>query len=107
MTKLIALTAVGMFALTSVYAGGGKGCCSKQVANETKAACEVSFATLDLTPAQKTKMDAIKAEHEKAGCSEASEAKYMKEAKSVLNKEQYAKFEAACGHSKGAKGKTT
>jgi hypothetical protein len=49
-------------------------------------------------------MDAVMAEHAKAGCTEASEAKYMREAKTVLTKEQYAKFEAEC--KKGDKDKT-
>ncbi len=31
-------------------------------------------------------MDAVMVEHEKTGCSEASEAKYMKEAKGILTK---------------------
>jgi hypothetical protein len=38
----------------------------------------------------------VTAEHAKAGCTEASEAKYMQEAKTILTKEQYAKFEAEC-----------
>ena len=95
MTKIIALTAVGMFAVASAFAGS-KGECTKQASNENKAACQVTFASLDLTPAQKTKLEAARAEHEKEGCSEASEAKYMKEAKTILNKEQYAKFKAEC-----------
>jgi len=37
-----------------------------------------------------------KADHEKEGCSEASETKYMNSAKSILSKEQYAKFKAEC-----------
>jgi len=41
-------------------------------------------------------MDAAMAEHQKAGCSEASEAKYMQEAKAILTKEQYTKFKAEC-----------
>ena len=57
---------------------------------------QVSLASLNLTPEQKTKMDAVTAEHAKAGCTEASEAKYMQEAKTILTKEQYAKFEAEC-----------
>ena len=67
-------------------------------------ACQVSLANLNLTQEQKTKMDAVMTEHEKAGCSEASEAKYMKEAKGILTKEQYAKFKAEC--KKGEKEKT-
>ena len=41
-------------------------------------------------------MNAVMAQHEKEGCNEASEAKYMQEAKTILTKEQYAKFEAEC-----------
>src|SRR6266542_2740703 len=68
-------------------------------------ACTVSLASLNLTPDQKTKIDGAMAEHQKAGCSEASEAKYMQDAKAVLTKEQYAKFKAEC-KGKGEKGNT-
>jgi hypothetical protein len=95
MTKLIALVAAGLFAAGTMFAGE-HGDCTKKVGNEAKAPCQVSLASLNLTPEQKTKMDAVMAEHEKAGCSEASEAKYMKEAKGILTKEQFAKFKAEC-----------
>lgn len=97
MTKLIALIAAGCFAASSAFAGS-HGDCTKQAANGEKMACQVSLASLDLTPEQKTKMDAVVAEHEKAGCTADSEAKYMKEAKGILTKEQYAKFKAECKH---------
>ena len=103
MTKLIVLVAAGLFAATTMFAGE-HGNCTKQVGNEAKMACTVSLASLNLTPDQKTKMDAAMAEHQKAGCSEASEAKYMQDAKGVLTKEQYAKFKAEC--KKGEKEKT-
>src|SRR5436190_12379061 len=103
MTKLIALVTAGLFAAGTMFAGE-HGNCSKQVGNEAKAACQVSLASLNLTPDQKTKMDAAVAEHQKAGCSEASEAKYMGAAKSVLTPEQFAKFKAQC--KKGEKEKT-
>jgi ribosomal protein L3 len=104
MMKLIALITAGLFAAATMFAGE-HGNCTKQVGNEAKMACEVTLANLNLTFEQKTKMDAAMAEHHKAGCSEASEAKYMQEAKSILNKEQYAKFKAAC-KGKGEEGKT-
>jgi hypothetical protein len=103
MTKFIALLAAGLFVTGTMFAGE-HGNCTKQVGNEAKAACQVSLASLNLTPEQKTKMDAAMAEHQKAGCSEASEAKYMQEAKGILTKEQYAKFKAEC--KKGEKDKT-
>jgi len=95
MTKLIALVAAGVFAAGTMFAGE-HGDCTKQVGNEAKAACQVSLANLNLTPDQKTQMDTVMAEHQKAGCSEATEAKYMQEAKEILTKEQYAKFKTEC-----------
>jgi Spy/CpxP family protein refolding chaperone len=103
MTKLIALIAAGLFAAGTMFAGE-HGDCTKKAGNEAKAACQVSLASLNLTPEQKTKMDVVVAEHEKAGCSEASETKYTQEAKGILTKEQYAKFKAECKH--GEKDKT-
>jgi len=103
MTKFIALVVAGMFAAGTLFAGE-HGDCTKKVGNTSKPACSVSLASLNLTPDQKTKMDAVMAEHHKAGCSEASEAKYMKEAEGILTKEQYAKFKAEC--TKGDKNKT-
>jgi Spy/CpxP family protein refolding chaperone len=97
MFKLIAVAVAGLFAAGTVFAGE-HGNCTKKVGNEAKVACQVSLASLNLTADQKTKMDAVMAEHEKAGCSEESEAKYMKEAKQVLNKDQFAKFKAECKH---------
>ena len=103
MTKFIALAVAGLFAAGTMFAGE-HGDCSKKVGNEAKAACQASLASLNLTPEQKTKMDAVMAEHEKAGCSKASEAKYMQEAKSVLTKDQWVKFKAEC--KEGEKEKT-
>jgi hypothetical protein len=105
MTKLIALVVAGMFAAGAVFAGE-HGDCTKKVGNEAKAACSVSLATLNLTPDQKTKMDAAMADHAKAGCSEASEAKYTKKAEGILTKEQFAKFKTECEGGKKDKEKT-
>jgi Spy/CpxP family protein refolding chaperone len=95
MTKIIAVLAAGLLATGSLFAGQ-KGDCNMQAANHGKMACEISMKNLDLTPAQKSKMGALMAEHQKEGCSKATESKYMKEAKGVLTKEQYAKFKAEC-----------
>ena len=103
MTKLIAVVTAGLFAAGTMFAGE-HGNCTKQVGNESKMACTVALASLNLTPDQKTKMDAALTEHQKVGCSEASEAKYMETAKGVLTPEQYAKFKAQC--KKGEKERT-
>ncbi len=105
MTKFIALVAAGVFAAGTVFAGE-HGDCTKKAGNEAKAACTVSYANLNLTPEQKTKMEAAMAEHHKAGCNEASEGAYMKEAKGILSKEQYAKFKAECKAEKAEKTQT-
>ena len=101
MTKLIALVAAGLFAAGTMFAGDHGGC-TKQVGNNGEMACMVSTADLNLSPEQKTKMDALMADHHKEGCSKATEKKFMHEAKGVLTPEQYAKFKSEC---KGMKDK--
>ena len=105
MTKLIAVVVATVFAAGTMFAGE-HGDCTKKAGNEAKAACQVSLASLNLTPEQKTKMDAAMAEHQKAGCSDASEAKYKQEAKGILTKEQFAKFKAECKEGKKDKTQT-
>jgi len=105
MTKLIALVTAGLFAAGTMFAGE-HGNCTKQVGNEAKMACTVALANLNLTLDQKTKMDAAMTEHQKAGCNEASEAKYMETAKSVLTPEQFGKFKAQCKKEEKAKTQT-
>ncbi len=104
MTKLIAVAVAGLFVAGTMFAGEHGNCTTK--AGNKMAACQVSLASLNLTPDQKTKMEAAMAEHHKAGCSEASEATYMKEAKGILTKEQFAKFKAECKGKKEGKTQT-
>jgi hypothetical protein len=103
MTKLIAVITAGLFAAATMFAGE-HGNCAKQVGNEAKAACQAAMASLNLSSEQKTTMDAALEEHHKAGCTEASETKFMEAAKSTLTAEQFAKFKAEC--QKGEKEKT-
>jgi len=42
-------------------------------------------------------------EHHKAGCTEATEAKFMKDAQGILTPEQFAKFKAECNKGKQEK----
>ena len=99
MTKLIAVVAAGLFVAGTMFAGE-HGNCTKQVGNQEKAACQASMASLNLTAEQKTKMETAMTEHHKAGCSEATEAKFMKDAEGILTPDQYAKFKAECKHDK-------
>jgi Spy/CpxP family protein refolding chaperone len=94
MTKFIALIAAGSFALGTLFASG-QGESMLKVQNEKKEmkmACTISLAKLNLTPEQRKKMDAAMAEHMKTGCTEASEVKYMEQAKATMTPEQYTKF---------------
>jgi Spy/CpxP family protein refolding chaperone len=102
MTKLIALVAAGAFAAGTMFAGE-HGDCAKKAGNEGKMACTASLATLNLTADQKTKMETAMTEHHKAGCTEATEAKFMKDAEGILTPEQFAKFKTEC--TKGKKEK--
>jgi Spy/CpxP family protein refolding chaperone len=95
MTKLIALVAAGVFAAGTMFAGE-HGDCTMQAGNKGKMACTVALTDLNLTPEQKSKMDALISEHLKEGCNKESEAKYMDGAKAILTKEQFTKFEAEC-----------
>ena len=95
MTKLIALVAAGAFAAGTLFAGE-HGDCAKKAGNETNMACTASFASLNLTADQKTKMEAAMTEHHKTGCTEASEANFMKDVEGILTPEQFAKFKAEC-----------
>jgi Spy/CpxP family protein refolding chaperone len=102
MTKLIALVAAGAFAAGMMFAGE-HGDCAKKAGNDSKMACMVSFANLNLTADQKTKMETAMTEHHKAGCTDASEAKYMKDVQGILTPQQFAKFKAECNKQKSEK----
>lgn len=96
MTKFNALAFVAalMFAGSSVFAGD-KACCAHQASNAKKD-CSATFANLDLTAEQKTKMETLAAECHKGGCTKESMAKMEKGAKGILSKDQLAAWMAAC-----------
>ena len=102
MTKIIALVAAGAFAAGMMFAGE-HGDCAKKAGNEGKMACMASFASLNLTADQKTKMETAMTEHHKTGCTEASESKFMKNVQGILTPDQFAKFKAECNKQKSEK----
>ena len=102
MTKLIALVAAGAFAAGTMFAGE-HGDCAKKAGNEGKMACTASLTSLNLTADQKTKMETAMAEHHKTGCTDASEAKFMKDVQGILTPDQFAKFKAECNKQKSEK----
>ena len=101
MTKFIALVAAGAFAAGTMFAGE-HGDCARKAGNEAKMACMASFASLNLTADQKTKMEAAMTEHHKTGCTDASEAKFVKEMEAILTPDQFAKFKAECNKTEKA-----
>jgi hypothetical protein len=95
------LIAVTAFAATSAFAHGGDACCAKdkgakQVANHDKSQC-VTFANLNLSAAQKSKLETLQADCMKAGCTKESHAKFLSQAKGILSKEQYTALKKECG----------
>jgi hypothetical protein len=90
----LALCATALFATSPAFAGEKKACCASDAG---KMECSQIYAKLNLTPEQKTKLDAFQARCEKDGCTEDSMKKYFHEAKSVLSTEQYAQLKAQCG----------
>lgn len=73
---------------------GDHSCCATTASN-SKALC-VDYATLKLTANQKTKIMAWQDECTKAGCTDKSRTKFLKQAKGILSADQYATLEKQC-----------
>lgn len=95
MIKLATLSLVAVVALAApaAFAGKKQACCATDAG---KMECAQIYAKLNLTPEQKSKLDAFQARCEKDGCTEDSMKKFFKEAKDVLSAEQYAQLKAEC-----------
>ncbi len=89
-----ALVAAAMLIASSAFAGD-KACCAKGVSHGAKTAC-ASFDNLGLTAEQKSKMEAWQADCMKAGCTQASRAKFLEQAKGILTADQFAKVKELC-----------
>jgi len=82
--------------MTSAQAGE-KSCCAAHAKNDGKMCMSQTYAKLNLTDAQKAKLDALHAEADKAGgCTKESMEKFMKSAEGILSKEQFASLKAEC-----------
>lgn len=93
--RVLALAAVLALGATPAFAGG-KACCAKQAANDTSMKC-VSFANLNISADQKSKLEAWQSECMQAGCTKESHEKFLKQAKGVLSADQYAALKKECG----------
>ncbi len=97
-----ALLAAAFLAISSTSAGE-KACCAR---DNCKMECSQIYTKLNLTPEQKSKLDAFQARCEKDGCSEDSMKKYFHEAKGVLSADQYSQLKAECRRMEKATEKT-
>src|SRR5207247_7122536 len=100
-TTTTALVAVAMLTASSAFAGD-KACCANGASKSNSMAC-VNLATLNLTPDQKTKIEAWQTECVKAGCTKESRKTFLKQAKGILSGEQFAQLRAQCKKTANAK----
>lgn len=89
--------AAAALAVTSAYAGDKEkdgGCCATHAKN--KMDCSQTYAKLNLSAEQKTKMDALVTKCNKDGCTKESMEAFMKSAEGILSKEQMATLKTEC-----------
>src|SRR5947209_4210087 len=84
-----ALIASSLLAASSLFADDAA-CCAGMAGNDMKGKCSATFANLNLTAAQITKMEKLAAECDKGGCNAQTMAQMEKGARKVLNKDQFA-----------------
>ena len=98
MTKLtkLALIATAAFAVVSAQAGDKKSCCAAHGTADGKMCMSQTYSKLNLTDAQKAKLDALHAKYDKDGGSKESMDKFLKSAEGVLSKDQFATLKSEC-----------
>ena len=96
-----ALVAAAMLIASNAFAGD-HACCAKGASKADAMTC-VNLATLNLTPDQKTKIEAWQAECLKAGCTKESRKTFLKQARGILSAEQFAQLKAQCQKTANAK----
>ena len=95
------LVAAAMLVASSAFAGD-HACCAKGAVNADSMAC-INLASLNLTPDQKTKIEAWQAECMKAGCTKQSRQTFLGRAKGILSPQQFAQLKAQCTKTTNAK----
>ena len=95
----IALIAAAAFAVTPAFAHDDKdkenkdhSCCAAKGEMD----CAATYANLNLTADQKAKMDALVEKCKGAGCTKESTEAFMKQAETILTKDQMAAFKTEC-----------
>jgi len=88
------LVAAAILAASSAFAGD-HACCAKGAANAHSME-SINLASLNLTPDQKTKIEAWQSECMKADCTKESRQTFLSHAKGVLSPQQFAELKAQC-----------
>ena len=96
-----ALIAAAMLTASSAFAGD-QTCCAKGAANPHSMTC-VNLDSLNLTPNQKTKIEAWQTKCMKAGCTKESRQTFLSRAKGILSPEQFVQLKAQCKKTASAK----
>ena len=89
--------ALSMVFSSPAFAGNKKGehdCCASKT-SQSDVAC-LDYATLNLTADQKSKIETWQADCLKAGCTKESRHTFLKQAKTILSPEQFAKLKEQC-----------
>ena len=100
MVKFFGAAVLAVALMASPVFAGGKACCAKgaSTASNGKAMC-VDLASLNVSADQKSKLETWAADCNKAGCTKESRANFLKQAKTILSADQYAKLKAQCDKS--------
>ena len=98
---VITLLAAAMLVASGAFAGD-HACCAKGASKAQPMAC-ANLASLNLTPDQKTKIDAWQAECMKAGCTKESRQTFLNHAKGILSPQQFGELKAQCKKTANAK----
>ena len=88
------LVVAAMIAASNAFAGD-HACCAKGAASAHSMEC-INLASLNLTPGQKTKIEAWQAECMKAGCTKESRQTFLSHAKGILSPQHFAELKAQC-----------
>lgn len=92
--KSLTLVVAAMLAASTTFAGG-KACCGGNIHASNRADC-MNLASLNLNAEQQSKLVAWQDECMKAGCTKESRTAFLKKAKTILSKDQYAQLKSEC-----------
>jgi hypothetical protein len=99
MVKFFGAAVLAVALMASPVFAGGKGCCAKGASTASNKAMCVDLASLNVNADQKSKLETWAADCNKAGCTKESRANFLKQAKTILSADQYAKLKAQCDKS--------